>query len=95
METSKKLSYSPTIGYYDKGGLGITAVGYIVNDNSRMNFYQYSFSPSYDLIKRKLSTGISYTRYFSKDSLDFYATPIQNELYTYFSWKKWWMRPTI
>ncbi|HQV86155.1 MAG TPA: hypothetical protein PKZ90_09495, partial [Chitinophagaceae bacterium] len=38
--TSKKLNYSPTLGYYHKGGLGLTAIGYIVDDGKNMNFYQ-------------------------------------------------------
>lgn len=32
IETEKKLTYSPTIGYYHKGGLGITGTGRIVDD---------------------------------------------------------------
>jgi hypothetical protein len=95
VNTQKKLIVAPSIGYYHKSGLGLSASAAMINDEGGLNIYQYAFSPSYDLIKRKFSTGISYTRYLSKDSLDFYATPIQNELYAYFSYKKWWVRPTI
>ena len=38
IETSKKLTYSPTLGYYHKGGLCITGTGYIVDDGHR-NWY--------------------------------------------------------
>jgi hypothetical protein len=96
LETTKKLSYSPTIGYYDKGGLGITAVGYIVNDNSNMNFYQYSIAPSFDYLQNKdIATGISFTKYFTRDSLSFYTSPLENELYTYFTYRKIWVKPTV
>jgi hypothetical protein len=96
LETSKKLTYSPTLGYYDKGGLGLTAVGYIVNDKTNMNFYQFSIAPSFDYLHNKdLATGISYTKYFTRDSLPFYTSPLENELYAYFTYRKWWMRPTI
>ncbi len=41
--SSKKLTYSPTLGYYHKGGLGITATGYVVNDEKNLNLYQVVF----------------------------------------------------
>ena len=94
--TSQKLTYSPTIGYYHKSGLGITGLGYMVDDGRHMNFYQSSLSPSYDYLKdRNLATGISYTRYFTRDSLPFYTTPLQNELYAYFTWRKGWVKPML
>ncbi len=96
IETSKKLTYSPTLGYYHKGGLGITGTGYIVDDGVNMNFYQGAITPSYDYLNNKsFATGISYTKFFTKDSLPFYTTPLQNELYAYFTYRKWWVRPMI
>jgi len=94
VNTEKKLIFSPSVGYYHKSGLGISAAGYALLNNG-IKFYQYSVSPSFDLIKKKFSTGIAYTRYQTKDSLDFYTTPIQNEVFAYFSYKKWWVRPTL
>lgn len=93
--TEKKLIVSPSVGYYHKSGLGISAMAFALNDNGKFSFYQYAVSPSYDLISKKVSTGISYTHYFNKDSLDFYTTPIHNEVYSYFSYKGWWLRPTV
>lgn len=94
--TSEKLTYSPTLGYYHKSGLGITATGYIVNDGSKTNLFQGGISPSFDFLKnKKFATGISYTKFFTKDSLPFYTTPIQNELYAYFTYRKWWIKPMI
>lgn len=94
LNTQKKIIFSPAVGYFHRSGFGIsaTALGLF---NKGLNFYQYAFSPSYDCIKKSFSTGIAYTRYFTKDSLDFYSTPIQNELFAYFSYKKWWLRPTV
>jgi hypothetical protein len=91
----KKLILSPSFGYYHKTGLGISATGYMINENSKLNFYQYVFTPSFDVIKRKFSTGISFSKYISKDSLSFYTTPIQNEFFAYFSYKKLWVRPSL
>ena len=95
INTEKKLIFSPSVGYFHKSGLGISAMGYALSDNNKFSFYQFGVSPSYDLIGKKISTGVSYSHYFTKDSLDFYTTPIRNELYAYFSYKKWWVRPTI
>lgn len=96
LETSKKFTYLPTLGYFHKSGWGLTATGYIVNDEKNLNFYQFSVTPSYDYLEnRDLATGISYTRYFTKDSLPFYTSPLQNELSAYFTYRKWWMRPGI
>jgi len=94
VNTKKKLIFSPAIGYFHKSGFGISATGFSLFNNG-MSFYQYAFSPSYDRIKKSFSTGIAFTKYFTKDSLDFYSTPIQNELFAYFSYKKWWVRPTV
>jgi hypothetical protein len=94
--TSRKLTYSPTLGYYHKSGFGITANGYVVDDGSKLNFYQAALTPSFDYLQKKsFATGLSYSRYFTKDSLSFYTTPLQNELYAYFVYRKWWVRPMI
>ena len=96
IEASKKLTYSPTLAYYHKAGLGITGTGYIVDDGVNMNFYQSSITPSFDYLKNKsFATGLSFTKFFTKDSLPFYTTPLQNELYGYFTYRKWWVRPMI
>ena len=96
LRTSQKFTYMPTLGYYHNSGLSITAVGYIVNDDANLNLYQFSVNPAYDYLKnRKYATGLSFTRYFTKDSLPFYTSPLQNEIYAYFSYRDWWIRPTI
>lgn len=96
IETAQKLSYTPAIGYFHKGGLSITAAGNIINSNNKLNLYQFSVTPGYDYLdNRELATGIAVTKFFTKDSLPFYTTPLQNELYGYFTYRKWWLRPTV
>lgn len=95
LTNERKLILTPSVGYFHKSGLGISAAGYMINEDKGLNFYQFVISPSFDIIKRKFSTGISFSKYISKDSLAFYTTPIQNELFAYFSYKKWWIRPTV
>jgi hypothetical protein len=92
----RQLTLTPAIGYYNKNGLGITGIGSFVNDKKNFTFYQLSVSPSFDYLKnRNFAAGISYTRYFTKDSLPFYTSPLQNELYAYFNYRKWWFKPMI
>ena len=92
----KKMTYTPSLGYYHKGGLGITATGYVLNEQKSLNLYQFGITPSFDYLKnRNFAAGISYTKFFTKDSLSFYTTPIQNEVYAYFTYRKWWVRPAI
>jgi len=96
IEVQKKLTYSPAMGYYHKKGFGFTASGYVVDDGTNMNLYQGAVTPSFDYLQnRSLATGISYTRYFTKNDLSFYTTPLQNELFAYFTYRKWWVRPMV
>ncbi|MBL7744218.1 MAG: hypothetical protein JNN00_12140 [Chitinophagaceae bacterium] len=96
IEVTEKNVYTPSVGYYSKSGLGITVAGNIVNDSQRLNLYQVSLSPSYDYLKnRNMALGFSYTRHFTKDSLSFYVSPLQNELNGYFIWRKSWLQPGI
>lgn len=93
---ASKMTYTPMLGYYHKSGWGLTGMGFMVDDGERMNLYQASLTPSFDYLQnRDLATGISYTRFFTKDSLSFYTTPLQNELYAYFTWRKSWIRPML
>lgn len=96
VESSPKIVYTPMITYYNRSGFGITATGYVVNDEKNINLYQYSISPSYDYLKNiRLATGFAYTRYGGKDSLPFYTSPLRNEVYAYFTYRKSWIRPMI
>ncbi|HVZ55808.1 MAG TPA: hypothetical protein VG870_04055 [Chitinophagaceae bacterium] len=94
--TYRLLTLAPVIGYYHKSGLGITGSGYVVNDQGTLNFFQGAVSPSYDyLANRNFATGISYTRFFTRDSLSFYTSPLLNEVSAYFGWRKAWIKPTL
>ncbi|MCX8020614.1 MAG: hypothetical protein N2747_09000 [Chitinophagaceae bacterium] len=94
--TMKKITYSPVIGYYHKSGAGISATGYLIHDGENLNFFQGAISPGYDYLKnRNFATGFTYTRFFTKKSLPFYTTPIQNEWYAYFVYRKRALKPFV
>jgi hypothetical protein len=96
IQTTPKLTYSPMLTFYHKSGFGLSATGYVVNDNVNHNLYQYSVTPSFDYLQNHdLAAGISFSRYFTKDSLPFYTSPLKNEVYGYFMYRKWWMKPAI
>ena len=92
----KKITYTPAIGYYHKNGLGFSATGYMVNDEKHLNLFQFALIPSYDYLQNmNLATGVSYARYITRDSLSFYTSPLKNELSAYFTYRSWWVRPTV
>jgi hypothetical protein len=94
--TKKAFTYTPIIGFFHKDGMSLTATGNIINNNDKLNLYQVAISPGFDYLENKnLATGFTYTRFFTKDSLSFYTTPLQNEVYAYFTYRKWWVKPTV
>jgi len=96
LQATKKVTFTPTFGYYHKTGVGITGMASFVSDQKSFSFYQLALSPSYDYLANKnLATGLSFTRYFTRDSLPFYTSPLQNELYAYFTYRKWWFKPMV
>jgi hypothetical protein len=96
IETQKSFTYTPALGYFHRSGLSITTTANMLKHDNKLQFYQLAVSPGYDYLENKdLATGFTYTKFFTKDSLPFYTTPLQNELYAYFTYRKWWIRPTV
>src|SRR3569833_158725 len=44
LTTNKKFLYTPSISYFLKSGLGVSAAANIVNDGQQINPYQYSLT---------------------------------------------------
>ncbi len=96
VETSRRFSYSPSVGYYDKSGFGAGAGASIVNDGTGLNPYQFSVTGSYDFQKSKaFIAGLSLTHYVTKSGLPFYTSPLKNEAFAYFMYRKFWLRPMV
>lgn len=92
---NKKLTFSPTLSYFFKNGLGASLNTIVLNDGQKLNPYQFNLTGSYDYLKNpKLITGISLTRFFTKDSLPFYTSPLKNEIYGYFTYRGFWLKPS-
>jgi hypothetical protein len=86
--TATRLSFTPSVAYYHKSGLGLSATGFLSSINSQLQFYQYAITPSYDYIGEKFSAGISYTRYLDKDTAITNVSPYVNDFYGYGYLKK-------
>lgn len=96
IKIERKAVISPQVSYYHRSGFGLAATGYLMFENGKLNPYQFAVSPSYDYFSPlNFTAGISFTRYFNKQNLSYYTTPIRNEVYAYFNYKKWWLAPGI
>lgn len=82
-EATKQLSFTPSLAYYHKSGFGISATGFAAKLGNSFHFYQYAGTASYDYIGKKMAAGISYTRYFGKDTSTIDASPYENDVYAY------------
>jgi hypothetical protein len=95
LETQRRNIYTPSIAYLSKTGLGISATAAVIHDVEHMNPYQVYVTGSYDYLKSmKFITGIAFSRFFTKRDLNFYTSPLRNEVYAYFTWKKSWLKPS-
>lgn len=92
----KNAVLSPSIGYFDKDGLGFSATGSAVLDGAQVLPFQLAVTGSYDYLQnRRFMAGFSYTHIFTRDSLAFYTSPLNNELHAYFTYRRWWLRPSV
>jgi hypothetical protein len=96
LQNSQTLVFTPSVGYYHKSGFGISFAGFLLNENSKTDFYQYTLTPSYSYNKGKIADLlISYTHYFEKSKYSYNTSPIQDEFYGNILFKKPWFKPGI
>jgi hypothetical protein len=96
IDSKQKTVFSPVVGYFHKSGPGLSLAGNLTSEDKSLLLYQFSVTPSFDFIKNiNWIAGVSYTRFFTKDSLPFYTSPLENEYNAYFIWRKSWIQPGI
>ena len=96
LKSTRGWVITPSAGYYHKSGFGISATAAILNEKPNLNPYQFLTSLSYDYLKSmKFVTGVAASHFFTKDSLDFYTSPLKNELYAYFVYRDLWFKPSV
>jgi hypothetical protein len=92
----RRFIATPAVGYFHKSGLGLSAAGSVMTDAGAFTLYQTAATASYDYLKnRKLLAGVSFTHFFTKDSLPFYVSPLNNEVNGYFMYRGGWLRPAV
>ncbi len=96
IQAKQQLTFTPSLAYFDKNGLGITVGAAITNDADRLQPYQFLITGSFDYLQNtSFVTGLSFTRFITKDSLSFYTSPLKNEAAVYFTYKNWWIKPSV
>jgi hypothetical protein len=92
---TNKIFYTPSVGYYHKNGFAVTVSGYLASDDGEVKMYQYAFSPSYTYSNKKITAGISYTRFIEGSEASFDVNPFKNDFYASALYKKSWVQPGI
>ena len=92
---TNQISYTPTVGYYHKTGLAISANCFLTFDKGKLKVYQYAVTPSYTFENKSINASVSYTRFFSGENTSFEISPFQNDIYAEASYKKTWIEPGI
>lgn len=96
VEARRNFIISPTFAYFHRSGLGITAEATLMANQNELRPYQYAGTVSYDyLSNRKISTGVSYTHFATESGLPFYTSPLQSQLFAYFTYKRAWIKPSV
>ncbi|WP_120515543.1 hypothetical protein [Chitinophaga barathri] len=91
-----KSFLSPNVSYNHKSGLYASTYAYYLLGAEQRPWFELDLNAGYDYTKhRNFIAGGSYTKYFYRDSTDVPPTPITNELFAYFFWRKWWLEPGI
>lgn len=95
-QVENRFVLNPSVGYSHKSGFAITTAAFLSDFNGKSNFYQYTVSPSFSLMKSSiLSSTISYTHTFVRNGYEKWTPPIQNEFFGNISLKKPWVQPGI
>lgn len=96
LRNSRQLTLTPSVGHFSKTGFGINATANVVKEQAGWNAFQFATAVSYDYLKNfDFAAGVSATRFFTKKKVDFYTSPLKNEVYGYFTYRKMWVKPVI
>jgi hypothetical protein len=82
--STTKLYYTPSVAYHHKSGFGIGVMPFLASDSGSFKVYQTAVIPSFDYTGDKISTGISFSRYFADNNSYNTNSIFQNDLYLYF-----------
>jgi hypothetical protein len=92
---SAQFFYTAGLGYYHKSGLSLSGGLNVTSDSNVLKVYQGYVSPAYDFSSSSVAAGVSYYKYFNASNTGFYISPLVNEVYAYFTYRKSWLQPKI
>jgi hypothetical protein len=96
LQNTNELILSPSVAYNHKSGLGISFTGFLLNQDKKTAFYQYTLTPSFLYNKGKVADfSVSYTHYFEKMAYSPNTSPVQNEFYGTLVFKQSWVKPGV
>lgn len=96
LQKANSIIFTPSLGYYNKSGLGVSFTGFLMNENNRTDFYQYAVTPSFIYSKGKVvDLYASFTHYILKDAYSPSTSPVQNEWYAMATFKQSWVKPRV
>ncbi len=81
--STKKLFFTPAIGYHHKSGLSISVMPYLSSDSGSLKLYQTAIIPSFDYIGDHISAGLAYTRFIADTKSYNSGSTYQNDFYGY------------
>ena len=90
---TNKLYYTPAITYRHKSGLSIGLMPFITSDSGSLKTYQTAITPGYDYLDKKISTGLSYTRFIADNEKYNSNSIYQNDFYAYIKSVAGWVEP--
>lgn len=91
------IIFSPSFIYHHKSGFYFGLGASLLNENKiGFGISQHSLSTGYDLLQNdNVDLGIAYTHYFVRNKFSPYSSPIQNDFYVSFAYKKLWIKPGL
>lgn len=89
--------WSPSLFYHHKTGIYISAGASLLNDKKKgFGLTEYSLVTGYELpLNDNADFTVAYTHIFVSDLFSQYASPVHNDLYAAYSYKKTWIRPGV
>jgi hypothetical protein len=87
--------FSVNAAYLHRTGLSLSGGVNVIGQSKGLTAFQGSIGGAYDYRSSKWSAGVSFTRYFNKDSLNFYVSPLVNGVYTYAVLRRGWLQPKL
>jgi hypothetical protein len=91
------IIFSPSLTYHHKSGLYVAGTVNLLNDSKHgFGVNEYSAAAGYELPENtKVDFTIAYTHTFVSDIFSSYASPVHNDLYAAYLYKKTWLRPGL